>query len=53
VALDGLLYLADTGSSRAATAEWQGHRCEFAIDRPQSGDPVPDLGAVQCQPVHP
>lgn len=53
VALDGLLYLADTGSSRAATAEWQGQRCEFAIDRPQTGDPVPDLGAVPCQPVHP
>ena len=49
VALDGLVYIENAGEARSATADWQGNHCTFAIDRPQTSDPAPDLGDVTCR----
>jgi outer membrane usher protein len=49
VALDGLVYIENAGEARLATADWPGNHCRFAIDRPQTLDPAPDLGDVTCR----
>lgn len=51
VALDGLLYIENAGDAPSATADWQGRRCTFSIDRPRTSDPAPDLGNVTCRPI--
>jgi outer membrane usher protein len=48
VALDGLVYLTTAAGRQEARAEWPGHRCAFAFERPESGDPQPDLGTIVC-----
>jgi outer membrane usher protein len=50
VALDGLVYLTLASGRQQARVEWPGHRCAFAFDRPESGDPQPDLGTIVCAP---
>jgi len=49
VALDGLVYLTAAAGHHEATAEWVGHRCLFAFERPERGDPQPDLGSITCR----
>jgi len=49
VALDGLLYLTDAAGYNEASASWPGHRCVFAFQRLEDGDPMPDLGEVRCR----
>jgi outer membrane usher protein FimD/PapC len=51
VALDGLVYLTTAAGRQQARAEWPGHRCAFAFERPDSGDPQPDLGTIVCAPT--
>jgi outer membrane usher protein len=51
VALDGLVYLTTAAGRQQAHAEWPGHRCMFAFERPEKGDPQPDLGTIACTPV--
>jgi len=51
VALDGFVYLATAAGRQQARAEWQGYRCVFAFERPDAGDPQPDLGTIVCLPV--
>jgi outer membrane usher protein len=48
VALDGLVYLTAAAGRHQATAEWRGSRCRFAFERPDGGDPQPDLGTITC-----
>lgn len=48
VALDGLVYLTQASGRQVAHAEWPGHRCDFRFERPDDGDPQPDLGDVAC-----
>lgn len=50
VALDGLVYLTAAAGRQQARAEWPGHHCTFAFERPESGDPQPDLGTIVCAP---
>jgi len=51
VAMYGLVYLTSAAGKQDATAEWQGHRCTFRFERPDGGDPQPDLGNVTCHPA--
>jgi len=51
VALDGLVYLTAAAGRQQARAEWPGHHCTFAFERPEEGDPQPDLGTIVCLPV--
>ena len=53
VALDGLVYLTDARDYNDATARWPGHRCRFSFQRPNNGDPAPDLGRITCRAVTP
>jgi outer membrane usher protein len=48
VALNGLVYLTLAAGRQDAVAEWPGNRCAFSFERPQNGDPVPDLGTLLC-----
>jgi outer membrane usher protein len=49
VALDGFVYLTAAAGRHEAHAEWLGHRCTFQFERPERGDPQPDLGNVTCR----
>jgi len=49
VAMDGLVYLTAAAGRQEASAEWQGQRCTFTFERPESSDPQPDLGKVTCR----
>jgi outer membrane usher protein len=49
VGLDGLVYLTAAAGYHEARAEWPGHRCTFSFERPEQGDPQPDLGDVACR----
>ena len=51
VALDGLIFLTDAAGYNEASASWPGHRCRFSFQRPEDGDPMPDLGEVRV-PCH-
>jgi len=53
VALDGLLYLTEAAGHNEASASWPGHRCIFAFQRLEDGDPMPDLGEVRCRATGP
>jgi len=53
VALDGLIYLTDAAGFNEASASWPGHRCRFSFQRPEDGDPMPDLGKVRCRASNP
>jgi outer membrane usher protein len=50
VAMDGLVYLTAAAGRHAARAEWPGQRCAFSFERPEQGDPQPDLGTIICTP---
>jgi len=49
VALDGFVYLTMAAGQHEARAEWLGHRCTFRFERPEQGDPQPDLGSITCK----
>jgi outer membrane usher protein len=49
VAMNGFVYLTSAAGRQEAVAEWQGHRCTFRFERPDNGDPQPDLGNVTCR----
>jgi len=53
VALDGLLYLTEAAGHNEASASWPGHRCIFAFQRLEDGDPMPDLGEIRCRATEP
>jgi outer membrane usher protein len=50
VALDGLVYIPDLPPVASGQAAWPGHRCEFELPPPSTGEPVPDLGVIRCEP---
>jgi outer membrane usher protein len=50
VALDGLVYLTQAMGRHEAIVEWPGNRCTFTFERPETGDPQPDLGTLLCVP---
>ena len=49
VALDGLLYVEGLQGSMEAQIVWQGGQCHASLQRPAGADPIPDLGALQCE----
>jgi outer membrane usher protein len=49
VALDGLLYVEGLQGSMEAQVVWQGGQCHATLKRPAGTDPIPDLGALQCE----
>jgi outer membrane usher protein len=49
VAMGGFVYLSAAAGSHEASAEWQGRRCVFSFERPERGDPQPDLGTITCR----
>jgi len=51
VALDGLVYLTAASGRQQARVEWPGQSCAFAFERPEKGDPQPDLGTIVCTPL--
>jgi outer membrane usher protein len=53
VALDGLIFLTDAAGYNEAQASWPGNRCRFAFQRPEGGDPMPDLGEISCRATEP
>jgi len=53
VALHGLIFLTDAAGYNEASASWPGHRCRFSFQRPDDGDPMPDLGEVRCLATNP
>jgi outer membrane usher protein len=53
VALDGLIFLTDAAGYNEGWASWPGSRCGFAFQRPEDGDPMPDLGVVRCRATEP
>jgi outer membrane usher protein len=53
VALDGLTFLTNAAGYNEASASWPGHRCRFSFQRPEDGDPMPDLGEVRCRATNP
>ena len=50
VAFDGLVYLTTAAGRHEASAEWSSQRCIFSFERPERGDPQPDLGDITCRP---
>ena len=48
VAMDGFVYLTMAAGQHEARAEWLGQSCTFRFERPEQGDPQPDLGNVTC-----
>lgn len=51
VGLDGFVYLTAAEGRHDAAAQWPGHRCLFSFERPDLGDPQPDLGRLTCRPA--
>jgi outer membrane usher protein len=51
VAMNGFVYLTSAAGKQEAAAEWHGQRCTFRFERPDDGDPQPDLGDVTCRPA--
>jgi len=49
VAMGGFVYLTAAAGRHEASAEWQGRRCVFSFERPERGDPQPDLGVITCR----
>jgi outer membrane usher protein len=49
VAMDGFVYLTMAAGQHEARAEWLGHSCTFRFERPEQGDPQPDLGSITCK----
>ena len=51
VAMNGFVYLTSAAGRQEAAAEWHGQRCTFRFERPDDGDPQPNLGDVTCHPA--
>ncbi len=51
--LDGEVYLTGLGASQHGRAEWNGRHCVFALQVPETRDPLPHLGAVPCREARP
>jgi len=51
VAIGGFVYLTEAAGRHEASAEWPGHHCVFGFERPERGDPQPDLGTFTCRAV--
>ncbi|MFT3905032.1 MAG: fimbria/pilus outer membrane usher protein [Steroidobacteraceae bacterium] len=48
VALEGLTYVTGFDHGMGGRAQWSGGQCEFRLEPPPAGDPLPDMGQVPC-----
>jgi outer membrane usher protein len=53
VGLRGEIYVTGLDAANRLQVTWRGQGCNFAVDFPQSVDPLPDLGAFKCSGVQP
>jgi outer membrane usher protein len=51
VALEGYTYVTTLDHGVGGIAEWPGGRCAFRVAPPPSGDPLPDMGSIECRPL--
>jgi outer membrane usher protein len=51
VAYDGVTYVTGYDHGLRAQVSWQGGKCEFRVDPPDSSDPLPDLGDIKCRAI--
>lgn len=51
--LDGEVYLTGLAATQRGRAEWNGRRCVFELQVPETHDPVPHLGTVPCREARP
>lgn len=51
--LDGEVYLTGLAATQRGRAEWNGRRCVFELQVPETHDPLPHLGAVPCREARP
>ena len=52
VALDGMLYVTGLADEAEIEVNWRDLACRAAVRRPQTDEPIPDLGAVTCVAHH-
>lgn len=51
--LNGEVYLTGLAASQRGRAAWNGRRCSFELQVPQTNDPLPHLGTVPCREARP
>lgn len=51
--LDGEVYLTGLAATQRGRAEWNGRRCVFELQVPETHDPLPHLGTVPCREARP
>lgn len=51
--LDGEVYLTGLAANQRGQAAWNGRRCVFELQVPQTQDPLPHLGTVPCRETRP
>lgn len=51
--LDGAVYLTGLAAIQRGRAEWNGRRCVFELQVPETRDPLPHLGTVPCREARP
>lgn len=51
--LDGEAYFTGLAGTQRGRAEWNGRRCVFDLQVPQTNDPLPHLGTVPCREMPP
>lgn len=50
VGWEGRVYLESLGGTSEFVVRWDNHQCHFAVDYPQTDDPLPHLGDYVCKP---
>ena len=51
VTYDGITYVTGFDHGLAGEAHWENSRCDFRLEPPPAGDPLPDMGTITCEPV--
>lgn len=48
IGYDGLTYVTGYDHGMSGTAVWREGACDFRVPPPLAGDPLPDMGTIQC-----